>query len=260
MRRIVFRNVARPLLARVHTRLEVRITGGSRMSVDPGDLIGRELAISGIWEPEVTAVFRSMLEQGDVCLDVGANIGYFTLLAAGLVGPVGHVYAFEPSAELFAELEANLERNGVVNVSALRLAAGEVDGEAVLYEGPAKNRGEGSLVPATPAGAPLPVPLRRLDSVVPVEAWPRVRLIKVDVEGSEAAVLRGLGALLDAGIRPAIIVEVTERTRSAVRAFAGAYGLETRSLPRPHLLSGAVKASRRPASPEPGDTEDLLLL
>ena len=74
VRTAVYRNVGRPLVTRMGS-LEVPVSGGSRMLVDPSDLIGRVLAISGVWEPHVTAAFYELLSPGDVCVDVGGMRG-----------------------------------------------------------------------------------------------------------------------------------------------------------------------------------------
>jgi FkbM family methyltransferase len=232
------------------------------MLVDAGDLIGRELAVAGVWEPHVTAVFRALLRNDDVCVDVGAHTGYFTLLASRLVGPSGHVYAVEPAADQLAQLELNLRRNGIRNVTVFRTAAAAADGEAILYEGRRKNRGEASLRPIPAAGgATATVPTRRLDTLLPDAMWPAVRLVKIDVEHHELEVLRGLSGLLDAGWRPAIVVEVGRSNATVLCELADAYGLTAYRLPRPRLLSGEKGRTMRlePLSEPLAEQEEVLL-
>ena len=155
-------------------RLEIVVVGGSRMWVDTTEVAGRMLATSGVWEPHVTAVVRQLLGPGDVFVDVGANIGYFTLLGARLVGSRGRVHALEPSARAYPELVANIERNGLTNVVPERVAAGATSGEATLQdvvEG--SNIGASSLRSDPERGwgvvraVPVTVPLRMLADVVP---------------------------------------------------------------------------------------------
>ncbi len=117
-------HVTTPLVYGMDAQLEVAVVGGSRMRVDTTDVAGRMLATSGVWEPHVTAVVRSVLRPGDVVVDVGANIGYFTLLAARLVGSSGRVHALEPSVGTYERLVANLELNDAANVVPERVAAG----------------------------------------------------------------------------------------------------------------------------------------
>jgi FkbM family methyltransferase len=262
LRRIVFRNVSKPLLARVRTPLLTPLDHRVTMLVDPGDLIGRELAISGVWEPQVTAAFREFLSEGDVCVDVGANIGYFALLASKAVGPTGRVHALEPSTRLYAELEANLERNRIENVTTWRVAASDADAEALLYEGAPKNRGESSLTQASDRQNPVVVPTRRIDSLLAAEDLNRLRLVKIDVEGHELEVLRGLTSIFDEGFRPAIVVEVLREHIAGLREFANGYGLTPLRLERLPLLSGTRASKLRPTPLDrpPEDQEELLLI
>jgi FkbM family methyltransferase len=202
----VYRNVSQPLARRMGAALEVPVSGGSRMRVDTGDLVGSVLAISGRWEPNVTALFRALLRPGNVCIDVGANIGYFTLLASRLVGPDGRVHAFEPEPAAVAALEANVGLNHMTNVAVHAVAAGESEREAVIGAPPPGNAASASLAAAGEPGSPIRV--RRVDAVVPAQDLRRARLVKIDVEGAEADVLHGLEPAFEAGARPAVIVEL----------------------------------------------------
>jgi FkbM family methyltransferase len=156
------------------------------MRVSTADQVGRVLAISGVWEPNATAAFRSLLRPGDVCLDIGAHIGYFTLLASRLVGADGHVYAFEPTPATYEALCANLRRNDVQNVTALPVAVGDMQGQAVLHEGPGTNTGRSTLRDVQPNAAPFNTPgvtvdVRRPVSCVEDEDLRRIRVVKIDV-------------------------------------------------------------------------------
>jgi FkbM family methyltransferase len=176
------------------------------MRVDTTDHMGRVLAVEGVWEPHVTAVFRERLGRGDVCVDVGANVGYYTLLAAELVGQEGRVYALEPSPETHAALVANVELNGYANVVAQCVAAGGTTGEAVLDSAVQSVRAAIRRPDDEPGG--FRVAVRPLSAIVPEAEAPRLRLIKIDVEGYELEVLRGVEPLLEQGARPAVLVEL----------------------------------------------------
>ena len=185
------------------------------MIVETSDLVGRLLATSGIWEPHVTAAFRRLLAPGDVCVDAGAHIGYFTLLASRLVGPSGHVYALEPVRTTLDALCANLELNRVGNVSVFPVAAGSRDGDELLYPAPPGNSGSaalrrrwGRVDPANAEFDPRAVPVRSISSLVKPADVSKLRLVKIDVEGYELEVLRGLDSIFDSGHRPALVVEV----------------------------------------------------
>jgi FkbM family methyltransferase len=152
----------------------------------------------------VTRAFAQALRPGDVCLDIGAHIGYFTLLASRLVGPAGHVYAFEPSPVNYEALRANLSRNRAANVTALRVAIGEATDRALLHEAPGTNSGRATLRDVRPNLEPIAADGVMVDVLPAVDAIPedhlrRIRVIKVDVEGYEVEVLRGLAPILDLG-------------------------------------------------------------
>jgi FkbM family methyltransferase len=226
VRRTVVARLSTPLVHGMDARLEVRVVEGSRMTIETTDVAGRMLATSGVWEPHVTAVFRSLLRPGNVVVDVGANIGYFTLLAARLVGSEGRIYAIEPSPGTHAALVRNIRLNELRNVTPVEAAAGAEVGEATLrdvVEG--TNRGASSLRSDPERGwgvrkaVEVTVPLNTLAAIVPVDEWPRLRLVKVDVEGFEADVLRGLVPILENGHRPSVLVEVhTDIDPDAARA------------------------------------------
>jgi len=199
------RDVSQPLLRRIATQLDVPVSR-FRMRVDTADAMGRVLAVEGVWEPHVTAVFHARLSRGDVCVDVGANVGYYTLLAAELVGPEGHVYALEPAPRTHAALVANIELNGYANVTALCTAAGEAPGEAVL-DGSAQSV-RAAIRRTNDDATGFRVPVQPVSSLVPAADVRRLRLIKIDVEGYELQVLRGVEPLLEQGARPAVLVEL----------------------------------------------------
>lgn len=225
-------SVSRPLIRRMASPLELPVSGGFRMLVDTREPMGRVLATAGIWEPHVTAVFRGLLFPGDVCIDVGAYSGYYTLLAAKLVGPAGHVYALEPAPAAHAALESNITLNGLANVTALRVAAGEADHQARFDD-----RSEGQAIRSsvrTSAELAPSVPVRTLASLVRASDVERIRLVKIDVEGYEVEVLRGLRPLFDSGARPALLVELHAGVVAPVVALLAElgtlYGLHTHNV------------------------------
>jgi FkbM family methyltransferase len=215
------RNVSRPLLTRMVTEIDVRVSEGFLIRVDTTEAIGRALAVTGKWEPHVADAFRRLLSPGDVCMDVGANIGYLTLLAAKLVGPTGHVYAIEPAAGAFAALETNVALNDLRNVTALQVAAGAAEGEATLDDRPwgqslhSYIRRESESREPRVAGTPVRV--EPIAALVRPEHIGRLRLVKIDVEGYDLEVLRGLLHLFEAGARPALIVELHKEAAGAVQ-------------------------------------------
>jgi FkbM family methyltransferase len=214
LRARLYRSVSWPVAQRLRAERPVKVSGGGKMLVRTDDLLGRVLAISGVYEPNVTGAFTAAVEPGDVVLDVGAHIGYYTVLAASLVGRQGHVYAFEPSPTNYGHLQTNVELNAFDNVTTHQLAVGEQPGRAVLYESTGQNSGLATLHAelAGKSGVPIrevTVDVAPVTSVVPDADLRRVRVIKIDVEWHELEVLRSLEVVFEAAERIAVFVEWT---------------------------------------------------
>jgi FkbM family methyltransferase len=167
--------------------------------------------IGGSWEPAETAFIARCVTAGMHALDIGANLGWFTVHMSRLVGPSGRVTAFEPRADIFAYLAKTISENRLDNVTFHNCAVGPEDGDANVYWARTDtNPGGTHLVPAhlDPVGlaagfAVQPIAMRSLDSVVdgPVD------FIKIDVEGAEKLVFDGAERILR-GDRPVIVSEI----------------------------------------------------
>ena len=171
--------------------------------------ISRRLRQEGIWEPYETSLVIELLRPGDVFVDVGANIGYFTVIAASLVGAGGAVFAFEPAADNFALLRQNLRLNdcedAVIAVQAA-LAAGEGSGQLFLSE---DNAGDHQVFAAAPGRRQEVIALHHGSDYLRGRVQ-RLDLLKVDVQGAEYAVMAGLLPLLsELPAPPRIILELT---------------------------------------------------
>ncbi|WP_419758755.1 FkbM family methyltransferase [Acidisoma sp.] len=156
------------------------------------------------YEPDVTRLFRSRLQPGMSVVDIGANIGYFTMLAATLVGAQGHVLAVEPNPRNVRLLEASRRANGFDNVTVAQSAAGRETGILILNTSFSNGT---TSAPPDELGQLLAaesVSCLRLDSLL--DAWTTVDLIKVDVEGAEYNALLGAEATIRR-CRPFIISE-----------------------------------------------------
>jgi FkbM family methyltransferase len=222
-----------PLAIKYGAEAQVSVVGGSRMLVRTDDMIGRVLALSGTWEPNVTAALQSALAPGDVFLDIGAHIGYYAVVAAQLVGPAGHVYAFEPSPSSYRLLRRNIELNRFSNVTAFEVAVGLTTGRGTLYEGPRQNSGLATLNPVFAAkreGAQeIAVDIRPVTSLVPEGELERVRAVKIDVEWQELEVLQSLEPLVELDLPLTIFLEWTPRRADphvgeALLEFCAAHG------------------------------------
>jgi FkbM family methyltransferase len=140
-------------------------------------------------------------------VDIGANVGYYTLLSSRLVGAGGHVYAVEPSASTRDRLKKNLAMNPFSNTTVLPVAAWDSNGDA-NFNYDQCDAGGSSLRPLESPATSECVELRRIDELIPDADVQRISLIKIDIEGAELHALRGLSGILDANRRLAIIVEV----------------------------------------------------
>ena len=171
--------------------------------------IGRSLALYGEYLENEIALYRQLLNAGDLVVDGGANIGCFTLFFARAVGAAGAVHAFEPQRIIFQTLCANMALNGIPNVATWRAGLGAEAGSMkvppVNYD-EAGNFGGVSLAAEGPGET---VPITTLDAL----NLKRCSLIKIDVQGMEKAVLQGADATI-AKFRPLLYVENDLREKS----------------------------------------------
>jgi FkbM family methyltransferase len=169
-------------------------------------VIGRSIEVYGEYFESEVNVFRRFCTPGDVALDIGANIGTHTLALARLVGPGGLVFAFEPQRIVFQTLCANMALNSLDNIHCINAAVGATAGTLKLFDAdPNVPNNFGGVQVAMLAGAPRasPVDRLRLDDFLDID---RLRLIKIDVEGMEAEVLRGARDILER-FKPVLYVE-----------------------------------------------------
>ena len=184
---------------------------GARFAVDTQDLIQRYLYLFGVWEPHMTRWLQRRLRPGDTFVDVGANIGYYSVLASGLVGSNGRVVAVEASPEFHRRLQQNVRLNACGNVRAVNAAVSDSRKTLTFILASSTNMGANSIVPYEgPAESTFETEARPLAEVLSAEEITNARVIKIDVEGAEGGVVRGLAPALGR-LRPnaEITVEVT---------------------------------------------------
>ena len=192
-------------------RVVSRTQFGAMLTTDTQDLIQRYIHIFGVWEPHLTAWLQRRLRPGDVFIDVGANVGYYTLLASQLVGEAGGVVAIEASPTFHGRLRDHVGMNGCANVRTVNIAASDRHQELTFVLASSKNLGANSIVPYVgPAESSFKIPAQPLADTLTAEEIAKARVIKIDVEGSEGAVLRGLAPVLGE-LRPdaELTIEVT---------------------------------------------------
>lgn len=169
--------------------------------------IAFSLLIDGVYEPDTLRFICERLPGGGVFVDVGANVGVFSLPAAQRVGPEGQVIAVEASPNIFGYLRRNVITNNVMNVRLRHCAVTDGDTATVMfYDAPRAKFGMGSLVDRF-GGPPAVIQARSLDQLLSDQIITRVDVLKVDVEGFEVAVFRGAERLLTGPTPPAVVFE-----------------------------------------------------
>jgi FkbM family methyltransferase len=195
--------------------------GGARFVCDLADELARDAYMAGAYEPQISFALARILSPGMTVVDVGANWGYFTLLAAGLVGPGGRVLALEPDPRMFRLLGDNIALNGFARAGARLVAAAERNGVGTLagYAEGAGNRGVSRLRSGEGPDF-VEVRLATIGAILADERIEMVDVIKIDVEGAEDGVLLGMRDGLRNGSFRRILLELhpsllAERGRTA---------------------------------------------
>lgn len=223
---------------------------GYDVRLDLSETIQRWIYL-GAFEPQETAAVRRRLKPGMTFLDVGANVGYFSLLAASRVGREGRVFSVEPSPYAYERLAATVRANGLSQVRTFRMGLSSAEGELPLYVPPAS---DGFHSPSMAAGweTTVTVPVRRLDDCLDEWGVETVDLMKLDVEGHEPHVLEGAAGSLAAGRIRAVLVEFNDH-------WLREQGSTPRALHDTLVRAGFVDSEGDPAF-APGGCETRLLL
>jgi FkbM family methyltransferase len=165
---------------------------------------------SGEWEAFVDNVLCALVRPGDTFLDIGSNMGYYAVKVGGMVGATGRVFAYEPNPDLFEVLSDNMHINGMAGrARVFQAAAGEAAGESTLtFERRFPGGGTAGLGPeyAVAGREQTQIQVVAVDDTVPDG---QAHLIKIDVEGFEPLVLRGMKQLMDRSPEAAVVVEVS---------------------------------------------------
>ena len=175
-------------------------------------------------ESEVESALLGLLRPGDTVYDIGANIGWFSLLAARKVGPGGAVVAFEPSISNAAYCKSNAAANQLGNIAVIPAAVGDRDGWATFAA-------DTSLKARLSDQGRERVPILSLDRWLSETGQPPPQVIKMDVEGAECAALRGMGGVLREQ-RPTLIIELHD-SNAAVAELLDAAGYRHRPIDHP---------------------------
>lgn len=154
----------------------------------------------GTYELDKQKRLTRMVKPGDVFFDIGAHAGFFTLLAAKLVGETGKVFAFEPLPSNYNFLKQHVQINGIHNVVGFQAAVSDRSGTASFQEG------HSSVTGRLSQGGTIPVEVLTLDELYAAGKIPLPDCVKIDVEGAEAAALKGARRVLTEG-KPTISIE-----------------------------------------------------
>lgn len=222
---ILLRFFLMPLLPPLPAEYELNVPGGGRVTLRYRETLGLSSLLYGTFELAELNFVARYLRPGDVALDIGANVGLFSVTMGNTVGKVGRVIAFEPAPANLQRLQVNLDRNMLGTVQVIPCALGNTSGSMMLQL--ASDPAFPSLVKVELGfadGSAVPVDVRRLDMVWEDAGRPVIALIKLDVEGAETDVIRGAEKLLLA-CHPTMIVEANSDAQlSALHDLLRPYG------------------------------------
>jgi FkbM family methyltransferase len=161
------------------------------VNLHPNDPVISGALAFGVYERYQLDVFRSMIQKDMTILDIGANIGLYTVIAAKCTGERGKVVSFEPEQENFSILTQNISDNDFKNVKPVRAAVADKEGSLVLYisEG---NKGNHSIYKISDTEGEQQVPTVELDSWIENNNIGKVDLIKMDIQGAEPLAFKGM--------------------------------------------------------------------
>lgn len=203
----------------------VSLLGDIEMRLDLSDGMQRNMYYLGFLEPRYLKCLSRYVSPGNVFIDIGANVGYYTIWAAKQVGQSGRVFSFEPNPIAFHHLQDNVAFGNYNNVSLYQVALGESNsaGELMLCVG---QTGGSRLITDNANGTEvITVPIKTLDTCLQSDGLllnlsQKVDVIKVDAEGAETSILKGAHSLLTTHSRPYLMVEVDNGLLKALGSSA----------------------------------------
>lgn len=177
--------------------LPIRKIGKIGLFLNPDDPVVTKLIVRWqTWEPNETRWFVDSVRPGDTVVDIGANIGYYTVIAGKLVGDAGRVYAFEPDPVAFELLLRNVALNGLHNVVAEQKAVSNENGAIRLYLSD-ENKGDHRIFETKgEERESIEVEAVRLDDYF-ADYTGHIGFLKIDTQGAEGAIVEGMGGLLE---------------------------------------------------------------
>jgi FkbM family methyltransferase len=185
----------------------VRTQVGFDLLIDAADYISLLLERDGLFEVPETELITRVVHPNDTCIDAGCQIGYYSCLFARLVGEQGRVYSFDANPLACQTTRRNLALNGSYSAQVIHAALADFNGTVPFHISNSEQTGLSSLGPIPTCKATISVPCLRLETFLNDRCVESVRLLKIDVEGAEEIVLRGLGHFLHDHVIEYILVE-----------------------------------------------------
>jgi len=200
---------------RINPNESMITVNGCKMKMIPNDPgISTELSIFKSHEPINTQIISRILKKGMTCLDIGGNIGYYVLLERQFVGDKGKIIAFEPLPRNYQYLQKNIQLQNVKNISAYNFACGDKEGKATFFINKKSNGckviPEGMAPPDPSLGTLTEVPIKILDPFIEELKLERVDFVRMDSEGYELHIFKGLKKTLEK-FKPIISIELHKR-------------------------------------------------
>lgn len=193
------------------TLMEVQ---GNKMYLDPSDIVCSLLLVNVVWERCETVLFKGLVKRGMVVADIGAHVGYYSLLAAMRVGEDGKVFAFEPHPDNYSLLLKNIEVNGYKNAIPIQKAVSNKSGTVQLHLHP-ENKGGSRICDFPLSRQHILVSAITLDDFFKDKDY-QIDLIRMDIEGAEMWAVEGMDKIISENKNLTIIAEFFPR---ALRTF-----------------------------------------
>ena len=203
-----------------HDRVLARVLGGPKMFLSATDLgLSCHLMLDGFWESWLTLFFARYVKPGMTVFDVGANFGYYTVLFAAGVGPLGRVIAIEPVPATAALLNDTVELNGFSGFTRVVTAAATAGSSREVHLFVPQREPKNSAIIGEPRDGSIVVPSCTIDELA--AELDRVDLVKIDVEGAEIDVILGMSETIKR-CRPSVLLEYNAARYADPRGFLGA--------------------------------------
>lgn len=177
-----------------------------KLLLDKDDVAMSGYLALGSYEPETIRIFKESLEEGATVVDIGTNIGYYTIIAGKKVGPKGKVFGYEPNMDSFNLLQRNILINNFENITSINLALSNILGERTLYFG--DNKCTHSFADNRKTGKNEVVSTDTLDNSLKKYGSPKIDVIKMDIEGAEILALEGMAETIERSPRLTIFTEL----------------------------------------------------